>query len=132
MELGTIYSDEWKAYDGLVNAGLRAAINKVREVNMNVIFILKSGIEKRCDFSEGETILKVAEENEVPISSFCEGFGVCGACHVIIENLLEKLPPISEHENAALDRANGVTEHSRLACQVQLSKELDGLRIKLV
>lgn len=99
---------------------------------MDIIFILKNGTEKKCSFSEGDTILKVAEENDIPLMSFCEGFGVCGACHIIVDNLFEKLPPISEHENAALDRANGVTEHSRLACQVQLNAELSGLRVKIV
>ena len=96
---------------------------------MKITFILKDGLEKSCDFSDGETILKVAERNAVPIKSFCDGFGVCGACHVTVENLFDKLPPISDKENDALDRASGVTMHSRLACQVVLTKELDGLRV---
>lgn len=98
---------------------------------MNVIFILKTGVERVCSFSEGDTLLKVAEENDIPIVSFCEGFGVCGACHVIIENLFEKIPQISDQENAALDKVNGVTEHSRLACQIKLTKNLDGLRVRV-
>ena len=98
---------------------------------MKITFILKDASEKNCDFSEGETVLKVAEKNAIPIKSFCEGFGVCGACHVIVENLLDKLPPVSDKENDALDRANGVTLHSRLACQIVLTKELDGLRVRL-
>ena len=98
---------------------------------MQITFILKDGSEKNCDFMDGDAILKVAEKNAIPIKSFCEGFGVCGACHVIVENLLDKLPPVSDKENDALDRANGVTLHSRLACQIVLTKELDGLRVRL-
>lgn len=99
---------------------------------MKITFIFKDGSEKNCDFVDGDTVLKVAEKNEIPIKSFCEGFGVCGACHVIIENLQDKLPPISDKENDALDRTSGVTMHSRLACQVVLTKELNGLRVRLV
>lgn len=97
---------------------------------MKITFIMKDGSEKNCDFLEGQTILEVAEKNRIPIRSFCDGFGVCGACHIIIENLRDKLPPISEKENNALDNATGLTLHSRLACQVVLNKELDGLRVR--
>ncbi len=98
---------------------------------MKIIFIMKDGSEKICEFVEGQTILKIAEENQIPIRSFCEGFCVCGACHIIIENLMDKLPPISEKENNALDNAGGITLRSRLACQIVLNKELDGLRVSL-
>ena len=98
---------------------------------MKITFILKDGSEKNCDFMDGDTILKIAEKKEIPIKSFCEGFGVCGACHVIVENLHDKLPPISDKENDALDGASGVTMHSRLACQIVLTKKLDGLRVRL-
>lgn len=102
---------------------------------MKIIFVLKNGAEKVCDFSEGQTILQVAEENKVPIMSFCEGFGVCGACHVVVENaeeMADRLPAISEEENATLDRSNGVTMHSRLACKVRLGEGTDGLKVRLV
>lgn len=36
-----------------------------------------------------------------------------------------------EQENDMLDLAFGLTETSRLGCQVQMSKELDGLVVKL-
>ncbi len=98
---------------------------------MKITFILKDGSEKSCNFSEEDTILKVAERNGIPIRSFCEGFGVCGACHIIVENLIDKLPPISDKENDALDRVSGITMNSRLACQVTLTKELDGLRVRI-
>lgn len=99
---------------------------------MKITFILRNGSEKICDFSDGDTILKVAEKNTIPIDSFCDGFGVCGACHVIVENMFNKLPPISDKENDALDRAGGVNMHSRMACQVILTKELNGLRVRIV
>ena len=99
---------------------------------MRIIFILKDGSEKIVSFLENQTILQTAEENNIPLHGNCEGFGVCGSCHVIIENLHDKLPEISDKENDAMDNARGVTMKSRLACQIILKKSLDGLRVKLI
>lgn len=99
---------------------------------MNIIFKLKDGAQKSVPFENGQTILQVAEKNEIRLNSNCEGFGVCGGCHVKIENLLDKLPEISDKENDTLDRVSGIDRSSRLACQVVLSSSLDGLIVKLI
>jgi len=98
---------------------------------MKITFVLKDGREKCVDFAAGDTILAVAERHHIPLRSNCEGFGVCGSCHVIIENLFDKLPEISDTEENALDKSHGVTIKSRLACQVVLDGSLDGVRIKI-
>jgi len=99
---------------------------------MNVTFVLKDGTRKIVSFKNGQTVLQVAEENGIKINSNCEGFGVCGGCHVKIENLLDKLPGISEKEDDTLDKVSGVGMNSRLACQIVLNSSLDGLIVKLV
>jgi ferredoxin len=99
---------------------------------MEVVFILKDGTEKTAEFSENQTLYAVAERNGVRLDSFCDGSGVCGGCHVIIENLNDKLPKISDLEEDALDKSKGVTMKSRLACQIVLNSSLDGLRARIV
>lgn len=99
---------------------------------MNITFVLRDGTKKIVAFREGQTVLQVAEENGIKLNSNCEGFGVCGGCHVKIESLLSELPEISEKEDDALDRVSGVGMNSRLACQVVLNSNLDGLIVKLV
>ncbi|MDR2766433.1 MAG: 2Fe-2S iron-sulfur cluster binding domain-containing protein [Holosporaceae bacterium] len=99
---------------------------------MQITFILKNNTERTVDFVEGQTILQVAEDNRIALHGACEGFGVCGGCHVVIENLPDKLPESTDLENDALDRVGGVTMHSRLACQLPLNNSLNGLRIKLL
>lgn len=98
---------------------------------MQVTFILKNGKEISVDFVENQTVLSVAEANGIHLNSACDGFGVCGGCHVTVENLGDKLPATSDAEEDALDRVSGITARSRLACQLVLNKSLDGLRIKL-
>ncbi len=99
---------------------------------MNVIFKLKDGSQESVFFESGQSILQVAEKNGIKLNSNCEGFGVCGGCHVKIENLLDKLPEISEKEDDTLDRVSGIDRSSRLACQVILNSNLDGLIVKLI
>jgi 2Fe-2S ferredoxin len=98
---------------------------------MYIVFILEDQVEKIVNFSENQTVLQVAEENNIPLHGNCEGFGICGSCHVIIENLNDKLPAISDKENDALDNAHGITIKSRLACQIVLNESLNGLRVRL-
>lgn len=99
---------------------------------MKIIFEFKDGTRRGVSFEEGQTILQVAEENKIKLNSNCEGFGVCGGCHIKIENLSDKLPEISDKEDDTLDRVSGVGINSRLACQVVLSSNLDGLIVKLI
>jgi ferredoxin len=98
---------------------------------MQVIFILKNGQERSVNFSENETVSAIAEANDIRLNGACEGFGVCGRCHVTVENFEDKLPPISEREEDTLDKVSGLNRKSRLACQLVLDKSLDGIRIKL-
>ena len=42
-----------------------------------------------------------------------------------------KMEEATDDENDMLDLAFGLTEMSRLACQIVMSPELDGLRVKL-
>jgi ferredoxin len=42
-----------------------------------------------------------------------------------------KIPEPTDDENDMLDLAFGLTETSRLGCQVEMSNELDGLVVRL-
>lgn len=47
------------------------------------------------------------------------------------EKLYDLMPEPEDDENDMLDLAFGLTETSRLGCQVVMTKELDGMRVKL-
>lgn len=63
----------------------------------------------------------------------CGGSCACSTCHVIVqeEDFFDKMEEPSDDENDMLDLAFGLTETSRLGCQVKMSKDLDGLVVKL-
>ena len=63
----------------------------------------------------------------------CGGSCACSTCHVIVEDqdMYDKMVEPDDDENDMLDLAFGLTETSRLGCQVKMSKDLDGLVVKL-
>lgn len=45
--------------------------------------------------------------------------------------MYDKMEEPSDDENDMLDLAFGLTETSRLGCQIKMSRKLDGIRVKL-
>ena len=80
----------------------------------------------------GLSILEVAHQHKIDLEGACEGSLACATCHVILEEeTYNSLPAPSEAEEDMLDLAFGLTHTSRLGCQIILTKEMDGMRIKL-
>ena len=85
-----------------------------------------------ADAPAGERLLDVAHEHRQPLEGTCEGQMACSTCHVIVApEDFEKLPPASEEEEDLLDLTAHVTRHSRLACQIFLSEELESLTVRM-
>jgi len=62
----------------------------------------------------------------------CEGSVACSTCHVILPSeYYDKLPEPDDDENDMLDMAFGLTDTSRLGCQVKMTKDLDGITCTL-
>lgn len=80
----------------------------------------------------GESLLDIAHENGIDIEGACEGECACSTCHVILESdVFEELPEMSEAEEDMLDLAAGLTDTSRLACQVNVDASFEGAVIRL-
>ncbi|CAN4089795.1 unnamed protein product [Withania somnifera] len=63
----------------------------------------------------------------------CESSLACSTCHVIVMDVeyYKKLEDPTDEENDMLDLAFGLTNTSRLGCQVIAKPELDGIRLAL-
>lgn len=98
-----------------------------------VIFIIdEEGTEVEIEAPEGLSVLEIAHQNNIDLEGACEGSLACSTCHVIVdEHDYKKLNPAEEAEEDMLDLAFGLTSTSRLGCQIIMTKELDGLRLKL-
>lgn len=98
-----------------------------------VTFVDKDGVDVTVQAPVGKSLLEVAHENEIELEGACEGSLACSTCHLVVDNeeFYRKLPEPTEDELDMLDLAFGLTETSRLGCQVVVTKELDGLKVRV-
>ena len=96
---------------------------------MRVTFIHADGKGRtEADAEPGSILLDVAQAHLMPLEGTCEGQMACSTCHVIVaKDDFDRLPPASEMEEDMLDFAYDVRPNSRLACQIRIRPELDGL-----
>jgi 2Fe-2S ferredoxin len=96
-----------------------------------VTFIEHNGKEHSVEAAEGLSVMEAAVKNLVPgIDADCGGACACATCHVY-PAFGAKIPEKSDMEQTMLDFANEVTPASRLSCQIKLTKDLDGLVVRL-
>ncbi|KAI3684131.1 hypothetical protein L6452_33350 [Arctium lappa] len=100
---------------------------------ITVTFVDKDGEEKQIKVPIGMSMLEAAHQNGIELEGACEGSLACSTCHVIVMDVehYNKLEDPTDEENDMLDLAFGLTETSRLGCQVIARPELDGLRLAL-
>ena len=80
----------------------------------------------------GDRLLDVAQHAGQPLEGTCEGQMACSTCHVIVDKEdFAKLPKASEEEEDMLDLAAHVARHSRLACQIWLTDDLETLTVRM-
>ncbi|XP_074771184.1 adrenodoxin-like [Athene noctua] len=99
-----------------------------------VHFINRDGERFTATAKEGESLLEVVVNQNLAIDGFgaCEGTLACSTCHLIFEkDAFQKLDAISDEELDMLDLAYGLTETSRLGCQVRVKKWMDGLTVRV-
>lgn len=98
-----------------------------------VTFIDKESREHKIAVNKGDNLLDVAQAHDLEMEGACGGSCACSTCHIIVldEEFYDRMPEPEDDENDMLDLAFGLTETSRLGCQVVMTKELDGLKVKL-
>ena len=87
---------------------------------------------KTVSANPGDDLLSIAHEYDIDLEGACEGSIACSTCHVILEpDVYDSLEEPCDDENDMLDLAFGLTDTSRLGCQVKVSKEQDGMKVQL-
>ncbi len=91
------------------------------------------GTEHELDAVAGWRVMEIIREHGLPIKAECGGACACATCHVYVdEEWTEKLAGMRDEEEEMLDEAFDLQDNSRLSCQIIMSEELDGLKVKLV
>lgn len=114
---------------------LRVSDSRPPEVDEQLLKLnvrLGDGSAFEVDAAPGFHVVELIRMFGLPIKAECGGAGVCATCHVRIPNKWQRvLPPPSDEELAKLDEIPGVDDNSRLACQLVMSKRLDGLELEI-
>ncbi len=98
-----------------------------------ITYIEHNGKSHTVDVSNGLTVMEGAVQNDIPgIDADCGGSMACATCHVYVkDDWFNKLPPKNEGEDDMLDQAFEPSSSSRLSCQIQISDDLEGLKVHL-
>ena len=98
-----------------------------------ITYIEHNGTSHTVDVSNGLTVMEGAVQNDIPgIDADCGGSMACATCHVYVkDDWFNKLPKKNEGEDDMIDQAFEPNKSSRLSCQIQISDNLDGLKVYL-
>ncbi|XP_075989385.1 adrenodoxin-like protein 2, mitochondrial Ferredoxin 2 [Anticarsia gemmatalis] len=107
----------------------------LKDEKVKVTFVLHDGKRLETEAKVGDTLLDVVVNNDLNIEGYgaCEGTLTCSTCHVVLKpDDFNRLPEEAcDEERDMLDLAYGLTDTSRLGCQITLTKDLDGLEIQV-
>ena len=99
---------------------------------MKIEFVTATDEVVTAEAEPGDNLLRVGQAAGLPLEGTCEGQMACSTCHVIVEpHWFDLLHEASEEEEDMLDLAAGVARTSRLSCQIDLTPELDGLKVRI-
>ncbi len=98
-----------------------------------ITFIQPDGTENTVEAEPGMTVMDAAVTNSVRgIAAECGGACSCATCHVYVEDDWRQATGEPEAmEEDMLDFAFDVRPESRLSCQIKVTSELDGLRVRI-
>jgi ferredoxin, 2Fe-2S len=100
---------------------------------MQITFLGFDGTAYPVEIDEGITAMEAAiNEGIEGIEGDCGGNCNCATCHVFVDSKWqEQVGEPSPMEAALLAGRSDIAENSRLACQIRLVPELDGLVLQM-
>lgn len=99
---------------------------------VSVTFVQPDDTLKVVQARVGESLLQTAHRNDIDLEGACEGVCACSTCHLILpQEVYDGLEDPSEEEEDMLDMAFGLTDTSRLGCQITVTEEMDGISLEM-
>lgn len=104
----------------------------VCEIMPKIIFVKPDRSEHTIVVDNGTSVMEAGRDANLGIEGTCGGCLSCATCHVIIDTAwFSKTGAPSEDESDMLDLAFGLSATSRLGCQIEMSDDLDGLKVAI-
>ncbi len=91
-----------------------------------------AGREHALPALDGWRVMEVIRDWGIKLKAECGGACACAGCHVYVdEGWVDRLHPPTQEEIDRLDEAFAVEPTSRLCCQILMSAQINGLRVRL-
>ena len=101
---------------------------------MTTIYVTDSeGEELEVEGQVGLPIMETLRDLDNGVLALCGGMCSCATCHCYIEeSWASSLPPREEDEIELLEDLESFREdQSRLTCQIELTEDMDGIRLEI-
>ncbi len=77
------------------------------------------------------SLMEVLRASEYSIEATCGGMALCATCYVEVIEGIDQLGEPTDVELDMLDTLPSATAESRLACQIRITPELEGVVLQL-
>lgn len=99
---------------------------------VNLTFVDRNDDEHKIRGKIGDNVLYLAHRYGIELEGACEASLACSTCHVYVEgDFYRKLSEPLEEEDDMLDLAVFLQDNSRLGCQIVLTREMNGMVLRL-
>lgn len=98
-----------------------------------LIVVNRAGEEKTVEAEVGYSVMEVIRDNGFDeMLALCGGCCSCATCHVKVDAaFIDKLPTMTEDEDDLLDSSDERGEGSRLSCQIEITDDMDGMKVAI-
>jgi 2Fe-2S ferredoxin len=100
---------------------------------INLIIEDREGIRQPVEIPEGISLslMEVLKATDHQILATCGGMALCASCHVQVVEGPEKYFHPSDQELDLLDTLPDASFDSRLACQLRINEDMDGMVFRI-
>ena len=99
---------------------------------ISICFVTQDGQETLLTGDSGSVMELAAQNGVAGIDGECGGVCSCATCHVYLsEEDVNKVEPASDFEKDMLELTEDVKSTSRLSCQIPLTEDINGIRLKV-
>lgn len=78
------------------------------------------------------SLMEMLKASEYPVLATCGGMAICATCHVEVLEGDDQYKEATDPELDMLDTLPEVTDTSRLACQMRIADDMDGLVVRIL
>lgn len=100
---------------------------------INITIEDRNGEQKPLEIPEeiNLSLMEVLKASDYNILATCGGLALCATCHVQVLKGLDELPEPGDEEMNMLDTLPDAGFDSRLACQVRMNENMEGMVFRI-